>query len=97
VSALKAIGVSVESLTGLQTQERTEEILQSLHTFKLLYVTPERIVRSGKIIRILQQLNKKAGLARFVVDVSIHFVLSLLTVIRKLTVSRRYVCGYSVA
>ncbi|KAJ3444351.1 atp-dependent DNA helicase q-like 4a [Anaeramoeba flamelloides] len=77
---LKNLNIPATSLSVLSSSSLTapsyEEIMemkQGRTTYKLIYVTPEKINNSQMIVQILENLQKKGNLARFVID-EVHCV-----------------------
>lgn len=64
-------------MTGDQTDEQQNEVYTQLHDvnskLRLLYITPEKIIRSPKLMDALTALHKGHRLARFVID-EVHCV-----------------------
>ncbi|GJN25815.1 hypothetical protein PR202_gb13695 [Eleusine coracana subsp. coracana] len=65
-------GIPATFLNSQQTASQASAIMQELRcgklSFKLLYVTPERMVANYSFMEILRGLDQKGLLARFVVD-----------------------------
>lgn len=77
VSSLKQNGVVAEFLTSAQEwdgENGQASIVQRIRNnpahggIKMLYVTPEKICRSGMIKDIFAKLAKRGGISRFVID-----------------------------
>jgi bloom syndrome protein len=68
VAALREAGVEADALSSYQSLEDQDSTYQNMEYNKLLYVTPERLAQSPKFRSILQTLNKRGMLARFVID-----------------------------
>lgn len=65
-------GIPAAFLSSVQTVKQNFSVMQELRkaqpTCKLLYVTPEKVAGSASFQRVLEQLNSKGLLSRFVVD-----------------------------
>ncbi|KAL6654287.1 hypothetical protein ACP70R_007752 [Stipagrostis hirtigluma subsp. patula] len=65
-------GIPAAFLNSQQTSSQASAVLQELRygkpSFKLLYVTPERIAGNHSFLEILKGLDQRGLLARFVVD-----------------------------
>lgn len=59
-------------LVGSMTREETGDVMRAIKTeggaLRLVYVTPEKIIKSKQFMSLLEKLNEKGRLARFVVD-----------------------------
>ncbi|CAB3396740.1 unnamed protein product [Caenorhabditis bovis] len=69
---MKELGIGCKALTSELSTADQEEIYQNLAlvqpTIKLLYVTPEKISASSRLISAFYNLHKRGKLARFVID-----------------------------
>ncbi|EFO88209.1 hypothetical protein CRE_17749 [Caenorhabditis remanei] len=69
---MKELGIGCEALTADLSAGAQEDIYSDLTsenpTIKLLYVTPEKISASGRLISVFYTLHRRGLLARFVID-----------------------------
>lgn len=72
VESLKALGVEADYIGSGQSEQRESLIFRELYkerpTLKLLYVTPEKVVQSGRTMNTLTRLYNSGNLAHVVVD-----------------------------
>jgi superfamily II DNA helicase RecQ len=76
VAQMKQAGIAAEQVTSLTSKEEQRRIYtevsgpSSNRSFRLLYVTPERVVQSGRFKGVLQkcQANSGSRIDRFVID-----------------------------
>ncbi|KAI1309392.1 Bloom syndrome -like protein [Halotydeus destructor] len=72
IKKLKELNIGAESLSGNLTAKQSSAVYDLLYDsnmeLKLLYVTPEMMTASGKLNRLLENLNRKKLLDRFVID-----------------------------
>lgn len=65
-------GIPATYLNSQQSVEERKmvyrELAKSIPSCKLLYVTPEQLVKSGTLMSILQRLHERELLAAFVID-----------------------------
>ena len=65
-------GVPATYLNSQQTKTEVTAVFNELRTklpsIKLLYITPEQFVKSGRLQDVLQSLNQQGLLARIVID-----------------------------
>ncbi|GAA99652.1 hypothetical protein E5Q_06355 [Mixia osmundae IAM 14324] len=69
--SLREVGVEAEALIGTTTKEQTNGIMARLQRgddIKLLYVTPEKVVKSRRLVNVLTKLETAGNLARIVID-----------------------------
>ncbi|ETV97502.1 hypothetical protein, variant [Aphanomyces invadans] len=68
----KPVGIPAAYLSSQTAVKLLKAVLRDLHrpvpTIKLLYVTPEKLASSSSLISLLEDLNRRGMLARFVVD-----------------------------
>ena len=68
-NGLKLLGVNaIFFKSGIQTSELRELIMKSERLPKIIYLTPEKLVQTQDFIELLEELNKKGLLSRFVID-----------------------------
>ncbi|CEF66572.1 Bloom syndrome protein [Strongyloides ratti] len=69
---MNKLGIKTEKLTSDVNQSNSEKIYKNLLNIdgkiKLLYLTPEKIAGSTRLIDLLKQLQQQSRLCRFVID-----------------------------
>uniref|UniRef100_A0A913HEQ6 ATP-dependent DNA helicase n=1 Tax=Strongyloides stercoralis TaxID=6248 RepID=A0A913HEQ6_STRER len=69
---MNKLGIKTEKLTSDVSQIKSEKIYKSLlesnNEIKLLYLTPEKIATSTRLIDLLKKLQQQNRLCRFVID-----------------------------
>jgi bloom syndrome protein len=72
VQALQSMNIRAAHLLSNVSSSNVEEVYRDLSrhtpTFKLLYVTPEKISASGRLLSALESLYRRDKLDRFVID-----------------------------
>lgn len=72
VQRLCSLDVSAKQLSGDMSQSDSADVFRALEarvpTIKLLYVTPEKISASTKLLSVLESLCKRQLISRFVID-----------------------------
>lgn len=72
VTLLDSMGVSSAGLSCQMSHEQLEsvydQILMETPPYKLVYVTPERIGRNGRFLKVLLELRRRGLLQRVVID-----------------------------
>jgi ATP-dependent DNA helicase Q1 len=62
VMQLQALGINAERLTGTTSKEKAKQIFDSLdnthNPIRLLYVTPEKVIKNKKLLSKLERLFK---------------------------------------
>jgi superfamily II DNA helicase RecQ len=74
VTLLESMGIGAAGISCQMSPEQLEKVYDELLStngpsrFKLIYVTPERIGRNERFVKILTELDKRGSLQRVVVD-----------------------------
>lgn len=71
LSAAEALGIKARELSSFTSREATTATLRAVATgteVQLLYVTPERVVKSKRLLSALEKAHKAGFLTRFVID-----------------------------
>jgi len=70
VDQLRAVGVAACSLTSSSSKEEVKELYQSLEAnmYRLLYCTPERLVKSKQLMSKLEKIHERGRLDAVVLD-----------------------------